>query len=168
MKQRETKQQKWAYTSRKHAALFQVGCRCIVHRKTCIQMRSNHEKHQVGCRCVVRSTKMDTNGQKWRKIVAIGEIPKININRHNSKKWRKTHPMVRRWSEDEPRWSEDEPRWRLWEALGRLWGALGRLRKAFRAFLLLPPPLPHLYIKKNQTPDQPLLAAPYYNIYIIY
>ena len=48
----------------------------------------------------------------------------------------------------------------LWEMLGKslgsLWGALGKLRKPFTAFLLLTPSLPSLYIKKNQTPDQPL------------
>ena len=44
----------------------------------------------------------------------------------------------------------------LGESLGSLWEALGKLWESFRAFLLLAPSLPPLYIKKNQTPDQPL------------
>ena len=56
-----------------------------------------------------------------------------------------------------------EPLGRLWgvwetlgESLGSLWEALGSFGEAFTAFLLLTPSLPPLYIKKNQTPDQPL------------
>ena len=44
----------------------------------------------------------------------------------------------------------------LGESLGSLWEALGSFGEAFKAFLLLTPSLPPLYIKKNQTPDQPL------------
>ena len=44
----------------------------------------------------------------------------------------------------------------LGESLGSLWEALGSFGEAFTAFLLLTPSLPPLYIKKNQTPDQPL------------
>ena len=36
----------------------------------------------------------------------------------------------------------------LGESLGSLWEALGKLWESFRAFLLLAPSLPHLYIKK--------------------
>ena len=48
----------------------------------------------------------------------------------------------------------------IWGGFGALWGDLGKLwggastRK--RAFLLLTPSLPPLYIKKIKTPDQPL------------
>ena len=60
-----------------------------------------------------------------------------------------------------------EPLGRLWEALGELWEtlgeslgslweALGSFGEVFKAFLLLTPSFPPLYIKKNQTPDQPL------------
>ena len=49
---------------------------------------------------------------------------------------------------------------RLWETLGeplgRLWEALGSFGESFRAFLLLAPSLPPLYIIKNTTPDQTL------------
>ena len=48
----------------------------------------------------------------------------------------------------------------LWEMLGKslgsLWGALGKHWEPFTAFLLPAPSLPPLYIKENQTPDQPL------------
>ena len=44
----------------------------------------------------------------------------------------------------------------LGESLGSLWEALGSFGEVFKAFLLLTPPFPPLYIKKNQTPDQPL------------
>ena len=44
----------------------------------------------------------------------------------------------------------------LGESLGSLWEALGKLWEPFRAFLLLAPSLPPLYIRKNKTPDQPL------------
>ena len=44
----------------------------------------------------------------------------------------------------------------LGEPLGSLWEALGKLWEPFRAFLLLAPSLPPLYIKNNKTPDQPL------------
>ena len=37
-----------------------------------------------------------------------------------------------------------------------LWEALGSFGEALKAFLLLAPSLPPLYIKKNRTPDQPL------------
>ena len=60
-----------------------------------------------------------------------------------------------------------EPLGRLWETLGELWEtlgeslgslweALGSFGEVFKAFLLLTPSFPPLYIKKNQTPDQPL------------
>ena len=42
------------------------------------------------------------------------------------------------------------------ESLGSLWEALGKLWESFRAFLLLAPSLPPLYINILQTPDQPL------------
>ena len=48
----------------------------------------------------------------------------------------------------------------LWETLGEslrsLGEALGKLWESFRAFLLLAPSLPPLYINILQTPDQPL------------
>ena len=44
----------------------------------------------------------------------------------------------------------------LGESLGSLWEALGKLWESFRAFLLLAPSLPPLYINLLQTPDQPL------------
>ena len=44
----------------------------------------------------------------------------------------------------------------LGESLGSLWEALGKLWESFRAFLLLAPSLPPLYINILQTPDQPL------------
>ena len=44
----------------------------------------------------------------------------------------------------------------LGESLGSLWEALGSFGEVFKAFLLLTPSFPPLYIKKNQTPDQPL------------
>ena len=44
----------------------------------------------------------------------------------------------------------------LGESLGSLWEALGKLWEPFRAFLLLAPSFPPLYITKIQTPDQPL------------
>ena len=44
----------------------------------------------------------------------------------------------------------------LGESLGSLWEALGSFGEVFKAFLLLTPSFPSLYIKKNQTPDQPL------------
>ena len=44
----------------------------------------------------------------------------------------------------------------LGESLGSLWEALGSFGEAFKAFLLLTPSLPPLYIKKNKAPDQPL------------
>ena len=44
----------------------------------------------------------------------------------------------------------------LGESLGSLWEAFGSFGEVFKAFLLLTPSFPPLYIKKNQTPDQPL------------
>ena len=61
---------------------------------------------------------------------------------------------------------------RLWggsgEALGRLWGGFGEAWGRFGGlgedFGARPPPgRPKIYIK---TPDQPLFAAPYYNLKI--
>ena len=55
----------------------------------------------------------------------------------------------------------------LGESLGRLWEALGKLWEPFRAFLLLAPSLPPLYIKKIKLPTT-ALAAPYYSNILIW
>ena len=59
-----------------------------------------------------------------------------------------------------PRSAQWEALGKLWETLGEslgsLWEALGKLWESFRAFLLLAPSLPPLYINILQTPDQPL------------
>ena len=53
----------------------------------------------------------------------------------------------------------------LWETLGKslgsLWEALGKLWESFRAFLLLAPSLPPLYIKKKRNSRSTAPAAPY-------
>ena len=50
----------------------------------------------------------------------------------------------------------------LGESLGSLWEALGSFGEAFKAFLLLTPSLPPLYIKKKSNSRSTALAAPYY------
>ena len=58
----------------------------------------------------------------------------------------------------------------LWETLGKslgsLWEALGSFGEVFKAFLLLTPSFPPLYIKKKSNSRSTALAAPYYN-YIV-
>ena len=55
----------------------------------------------------------------------------------------------------------------LGESLGSLWEALGSFGEVFKAFLLLTPSFPPLYIKKKSNSRSTALAAPYYSNVVI-
>ena len=92
-------------------------------------------------------------GEAWGGLGSFGSI-KINLGATFGRLWETLGDSGGAFGEALGGFGE------LWETLGEslrsLGEALGKLWESFRAFLLLAPSLPPLYINILQTPDQPL------------